>query len=128
MELVCETEKSNVGARFEGTEGMVQTGYAGFFSNPESLKTAELGPNDKPLYRSDDHVGNFLDCVKSRGEPVAPVEVGHRSCQPVPLGQHRRPAGQANKVLKWDPAQERFTNDDEANAMLTRPMRGPWVL
>jgi len=128
VELVCETEKSNVGTRFEGTEGMVQTGYAGFFSNPESLKTAELGPNDKPLYRSDDHVGNFLDCIKSRGEPVAPVEVGHRSSSLCHLGNIAVRLGKQNKVLKWDPARERFTNDDEANAMLTRPMRGPWVL
>ena len=127
VELVCQMDKSNVGARFEGTEGMIQTGYGGVFANPESLKTAELGPNDKPLYRSDDHVGNFLDCIRTRKEPVAPVEAGHRSASLCHLGNIAVRLGK-QKVLKWDPAQERFTNDDDANAMLSRPLRGPWKL
>jgi predicted dehydrogenase len=127
VELVCDMDKSSVGARFEGTEGMIQTGYGQSLASPESLKTAELGPNDKPLYRSDDHVGNFLDCVRSRKDPVAPVEVGHRSASVCHLGNIAVRLGK-KKVLKWDPAGERFSNDDEANAMLSRPMRAPWQL
>lgn len=127
VELVCDMDKSQVGARFEGSEGMIQTGYGGFLTTPESLKTAELGPNDKPLYRSDDHMQNFLDCVRSRREPVAPVETGHRSASLCHLGNIAVRLGK-RKVLQWDPAQERFRNDDEANAMLTRPRRGAWKI
>ena len=127
VEVVCDMDKSSVGARFEGTEGTVQVGYAGFFTKPESLKTAAIGPGEIQLYRSDDHVRNFLDCVRSRREPAAPVEVGHRSASVCHLGNIAVRLGK-RKVLRWDPAQERFTNDDEANAMLTRPMRGPWQL
>lgn len=127
FEVVCDMDKSSVGARFEGSEGTIQTGYGGSFFTPESLKTAELGPKDKPLYRSDDHVGNFLECVKSRREPVAPVEVGHRSASVCHLGNIAVRLGK-KKVLKWDPVRERFTNDEEANALLARPMRGPWQL
>jgi predicted dehydrogenase len=127
VELVCEMDKSSVGARFEGTEGMIQTGYGGFFATPESLKKVELGPTDQPLYRSDDHVGNFLECVKSRREPVAPVEVGHRSASVCHLGNIAVRLGK-KKVFHWDPLRERFTNDEEANAMLTRPMLNGWRL
>ena len=125
VELVCDMDKSQVGARFEGTDGMVQVGYGGFFTKPESLKTAELGSNEIRLGDSNDHVRNFLDCVKSRREPVAPVEAGHRSASVCHLGNIAVRLGK-RKVLRWDPVQERFTNDDEANAFLTRPMRAPW--
>ena len=125
VELVCDMDKSQVGARFEGTDGMVQVGYGGFFTKPESLKTSELGPNEIRLGDSNDHVRNFLDCVKSRREPVAPVEAGHRSASVCHLGNIAVRLGK-RKVLRWDPVQERFTNDDEANAFLTRPMRAPW--
>ena len=125
VELVCQMDKSSVGARFEGTEGMIQTGYGGFSCQPDSLKTVQLGSADKPLYRSDDHVGNFLECVKTRRDPVAPVEAGHRSASICHLGNIAVRLGK-QKVLQWDPAAERFTNDDEANAMLTRPLREPW--
>ncbi len=127
VELACEMEKSQVGARFEGTEGMVQTGYAGFFTKPESLKTAVIGPNEVHLNQSRDHFRNFLDCVKSRREPVAPVEVGHRSASLCHLGNIAVRLGK-RKALQWDPLAERFTNDEDANAMLSRPLRGPWEL
>lgn len=126
VELVCDMDKSSVGARFEGTEGMIQTGYGGLKAEPEWLKTATLGPKDKPLYHSDDHVGNFLDSVRTRREPVAPVEVGHRSATICHLGVIAVRLGK-KKILQWDPSRERFINDDDANAMLSRPARDPWA-
>jgi predicted dehydrogenase len=127
VELVCQTDKSQVGARFDGTDGMVQTGYAGFFTQPESLKGAFVEPKDLQVYAGLAHVRNFLDCVRSRKDPVARVEVGHRSASVCHLGNIAVRLGK-KKVLHWDPAAERFTNDDEANAMLTRPMRAPWKI
>jgi hypothetical protein len=72
-----------------------------------------------------DHVRNFLDCVKSRREPIAPVELGHRTASVCHLGNI---AIRLMRKLRWDPQQERFAGDDEANAMLARPMRAPWHL
>lgn len=66
------------------------------------------------------HLENWLDCMDTRGEPAAPVEVGHRSnsvCLLVNL------ARQLGRDLKWDPATERFVGDDEANALRDRPRR-----
>ncbi len=130
VELVCEVEKSSVGARFEGSEGMVQVGYGGMFTRPESLKTSKIGAGEIHLYVSNDHVGNFLECIRSRREPAAPVEVGHRSASLCHLGNIaiRLWKQGKKKVLTWDPGRERFSNDDDANAMLARPMRGPWTL
>ena len=127
VELVCQMDKSSVGARFEGTEGVIQTGYGGLFCEPESLKTATLGPGDQPLYQSDDHVGNFLDCVRTRRDPVASVETGHRSATVCHLGNIAVRLGR-RQPLKWDPRGEHFPGDGEANAMLGRPLRAPWSL
>jgi predicted dehydrogenase len=127
VEVVCETEKSQVGARFEGTEGMVQTGYGGFFTEPASLKAGFIEPKNVQKVAVDAHVRNFLDCVRSRQDPVARVEVGHRSASVCHLGNIAVRLGK-KKILKWAPDAERFTNDDDANAMLSRAMRTPWKI
>ena len=66
-----------------------------------------------------------MDCIRSRHDPIAHVEIGHRSASVCHLGNIAVRLGK-KKILRWDPAAERFTNDDDANAMLTRPMRAPW--
>jgi len=125
-ELLCQTAEPSVKVRFEGTEGMVEWGYSRVYrSEPESLIRSQIGPSELHLYQSDDHVRNFLDCVKSRREPVAPAEVGHRSATVCHLGNV---AVRLGRNVKWDPAKETFPGDDEANAMLDRPMRSPWHL
>ena len=70
---------------------------------------------------------NFLDCVRSRQDPVARVEIGHRSASVCHLGNIAVRLGK-KKILQWDPDAERFTNDDDANGMLSRPMRGAWKI
>jgi hypothetical protein len=72
-----------------------------------------------------DHVRNLLDCVRSRKDPVAPVEVGHRSASVCHLGNI---AMRLKRKLRWDPAREEFPGDDEANRLLGRAMRPPWRL
>jgi predicted dehydrogenase len=128
VRLACETNKSFAGVRFEGTIGAVEIGCGGVTTSPASLKNTHVGPDEVQLYHSNDHVANFLDCVNLRKEPVAPVEIGHRSATISHLGNIaiRLWKDGKRKVLRWDPARERFTNDDEANAMLRRPMRRPW--
>jgi predicted dehydrogenase len=138
VELVCQTAQPGFGIRFEGTEGWVEYGYQGLKTAPESLKTAPLGPNDVRLPRSNpdrteeasknhipDHVRNFLDAIKSRRDPIAPVEAGHRSATVCHLGNI---AMRLKRKLRWDPAREQFVDDPEANGMLTVPLRAPWRL
>ena len=91
-------------------------------SDPKILDS-EIGPNEIHLYKSDDQHGNWLECIRSRKAPTAPVEVGHRACSTCLL---HHIAMKTKRKLYWDPAKERFTNDDAANAMLSRPQRAPY--
>ena len=77
------------------------------------------------LYHSDDHHGNFLDCVKSRKPTVAPVETAHHSAIPGHLGLI---AMLVNRKIKWDVEKEVILDDSEASSLLTRPYRAPWHL
>jgi predicted dehydrogenase len=93
-------------------------------SDPKILDSV-IGPNEVHLYQSDDQHGNWLDCIKSRKAPTAPAEIGHRACSTCLL---HHIAMKTKRHLHWDPAKERFINDDAANAMLSRPQRAPYVM
>jgi Oxidoreductase family, C-terminal alpha/beta domain len=62
--------------------------------------------------------------VRTRQQPIAPVEIGHRACSTCLL---HHIAMKTKRKLSWDPVKERFNNDDEANAMLSRPQRSPYT-
>jgi len=130
------------GIKFEGTEGWVfvsRGNEAVTSSDPVAkLKDAEalsasdpkilssvIGPDEIHLYVSTEHHGNWLDCIKSRKPTIAPVEVAHRSCSACLL---HHMAMKMKRKLYWDPWKERFKNDDEANAMLSRPQRWPYMI
>ena len=136
VELVCETRDPRMGARFEGTEGWVQFGFGGLQTSPESLKSTVIGPNEIHLPRSNpdrnedvyreyvrDQVRNFVQAVKTRTDPISPVEIGHRTASVCHLGNI---AMLLKRKLSWNPEREQFDNDEEANRMLSRPMRAPW--
>ena len=80
-----------------------------------------IGANETKLYDSPDQHANWLDCIKTRQEPVAPIEVGHRSCSTCLLHQI---AMKVKRKIYWDPKTEKFKKEDkEATAMLSRPRR-----
>ena len=91
-------------------------------SNPKILDSV-IGSDEIHLYQSPEQHKNWLDCIKSREVTVAPAEVAHRSCTTC-LVSHI--AMKLPRKLYWDPVNERFKNDDEANSMLERPQRHPW--
>ena len=91
-------------------------------SDPRILESV-IGPDEIHLYVSTDQHGNWLDCIRSRKLPISPVEMGHRACSTC-LIHHI--AMRANRHLYWDPTKERFHNDDDANAQLSRPQRAPY--
>jgi predicted dehydrogenase len=92
-------------------------------SDPKILDSV-IGPNEIHLYKSDDQHGNWLECIRSRKAPIAPVEIGHRACSTCLL---HHIAMKTKRKLYWDPVKERFKNDDEANSMLSRPQRAPYA-
>jgi predicted dehydrogenase len=122
-------KRNPLGVRFEGTDGWVfvlETHLGGGVdAHPKSLLRQPLGPDDVHLPVSNHHQQNFIDCVKSRARTVAPVEIAVRSDQICQLSDI---AARLGRKLKWNPDREVFVGDDEANRMLTRPMRSPWRL
>jgi hypothetical protein len=126
VKLLCTDDKKNKqGILFEGTEGWVFVTRGHIDANPKSLLTSTISPSETHLYESNSHKGNFLECVKSRAETIAPVEVGHRSCTVCLLGDIAMRLG---RKLKWDPKLEQFIDNAEANRMVARSMRSPWHL
>jgi hypothetical protein len=121
--LDCKTDKRNFGATFFGTKGWVRVGSKGIECEPKSLAVATIGPEEVHLPVSANHYRNFLDAVKSRHDPVEPVEYGHRTASLCHLGNI---AMRLNKKVKWDPQTEQIIGDSEAAGMLSRPMRAPW--
>jgi len=126
VKMTCTTNTENKqGIVFEGTEGWVYVDRGSIDANPKSLLTSVIGPDEIHLYKSDNHKKNFLDCIRSRAETIAPPEVAHRSNS---IGIITSIAMELGRKLKWDPQSERFVGDAEADRMLVRPMRSPWCL
>lgn len=124
-ELICKTAEPSSSVRFEGTEGWIDVDVDHLTSEPRSIQKSVIGPDEIHLYESKSHMRNFLDCVKSRKTPAAPAETGHRSASVCHLGNI---AMLLKRRLTWDPVAERFVGDEEANRMLSRPLRQPWRL
>ncbi len=130
VELICESGPEQVQTRFEGTDGWLQTGYKGTTASDPRLL---IGLPAKPTGTSDPHsahLANFIDCVKSRREPRAPVEVGHASavlCHIANAMIRMFPETGVGTIVKWNSTKEVFTNHDAANRMLQRSVRDPYA-
>lgn len=92
-------------------------------SDPKILDSV-IGPDEVHLRRSEEQHGDWLDSIRSRKPPAAPVEVGHRACSTCLL---HHAAMKTRRRLHWDPKAERFIGDDAANALLSRPQRAPYT-
>jgi predicted dehydrogenase len=113
------------GCRFMGSKGWVHVNRQGIKAEPASLLDVAFGANDTRLHLSDNHQHDFVTSVQSREDPVAPVEAGLKASY---FGMVADIAARLQRPVHWDPATEQFADDPEANGMLARPMRAPWVL
>jgi predicted dehydrogenase len=122
--VICGTTQPH-GITFEGPDGWVHVDRGFLETSPADLKNEKLGPGDVHLYESNDHHGNWIDCIRNRKKTICDVEIGHRSvsichlCNIVIRTGHK---------VEWDPVAERITNDDSLNRWLSRPCRAPWAL
>ena len=111
------------GVKFEGADGWIFVTRGKIeASNPDML-TTPLSASAERLYFSNDHMGNFFDCIRSRKATICEAEIGHRSASVCHLGVIALRLG---RKLNWDPKQEQFVGDAEANKYLVREMRKPW--
>jgi len=94
-------------------------------SNPEELADTTPGGNDFRFRTERNHMRDWLDCIKTRKQPLAHAEAGHRSAS---IGHLGKIACTLDETLHWDPDNERCVNSSMANKMLSRPYRGDWTL
>ena len=113
------------GVMFLGTEGWVHVDREKLDAQPASLLDIKIGPNEVQLFKSTNHGANFIDAVKGRNKPAAPIEIAVRTDT---LCHLQLIAARLQRKLRWDPVKEQFVDDNEANALLDRPMRAPWKL
>jgi len=134
---VSVSDKHPNGLKFFGDDGWIWVTRSGqtTASDPSSGKKPlpPLEASDPRLLdpkglrvelpRSDSHHKNWLESVRSRKEPLAPARVAHRSSSACMVSWI---AMKLNKPLTWDAKAERFVNDADANALLSRPERAPY--
>jgi predicted dehydrogenase len=89
---------------------------------PEDKTEKELEKHVAPAIRG--HMKDLLAAIESRGRPVADIEQGYISTASCILANLSMKLGRS---LAWDPRAGQVIGDDEANRLLTRPYRGPWI-
>lgn len=124
VELICSAKGKN-GILFTGDAGWIFVDRAKIEASDPRLLNEPLPADAIRLHSSDDHIRNFLDCVKARDTPVCDATIGHRSASVSHLGNIAILTGEP---LRWDPSAERFVANAAADARLARPMRSPWTL
>jgi predicted dehydrogenase len=113
------------GVMFIGSEGRVEVNRGHLKTWPEKLAYGRLRPGDIHLYRSDNHLTDWLKCIRTRSRPICDGEIGCRSVTVCHIGNI---AYRLGRPLRWDPVGEKFQDDDAANRLLGRPYRSPWRL
>ncbi|MFO0976370.1 MAG: Gfo/Idh/MocA family oxidoreductase [Planctomycetaceae bacterium] len=120
---VADPKGQQHGVKFEGSDGWIWvTRGAIEASNPEFL-TTPLASDAIRLYESNDHMGNFFECIRTRKAPICEAEIGHRSASVCHLGVISLRLG---RKLQWNPETEQFVGDDDANRWIRRELRKPW--
>ena len=121
-------DSGNPSLRFEGSDGWIgNRGWrAPLQASSPTILNSTIGPEETHLYTCPGgEQRNFLDCVKSRQACYFPPEIGQRCFTIAHMGNIAMTLG---KKLRWDPDNEQFVDDAEANRMLKRAARSPWHL
>lgn len=118
------TNQGSNGVKFQGENGWIFVTRGKIEASDPKLLEEPLPADAVRLYNSNDHMGNFLDGIRTRKQPICDAEIGHRSVSICHLANICLRLG-GNK-LEWDPEREEFKNNPAANAMLSRPARKPW--
>jgi predicted dehydrogenase len=124
--LITTSDGEN-GNRFIGDKGWIFISRGRIGASDKKMIDEPLPEDAERVYASNDHMGNFIDGIRTRKQPICHVGVGHHSAVVCHIGAISLRMG---VPLLWDPKSERFhgPDSDAANAMLSREMRSPWKL
>lgn len=113
------------GIRFEGSDGWIWVNREEITASDRALLTEPLAESAERLYFSNNHKGNFFECMQSRKDPICDVEIGHRSASVCHLGAISLRTG---KKLQWDSESQIFIGENaaEGNTHVAREMRKPY--
>lgn len=132
VNFVIEPGKGPMGGAVFGCEkGKLEINRNKFTSNPpeiaqQLLQKLDIEEEERKwsdslaLWQAKWHMQNWIDCIRSRNLPIADVEVGHRSITVCHLANIARAVG---RPLRWNPKEEKFIGDEDANKYLIRPRR-----
>jgi len=118
------------GLAFSGVEGTLILDTSGWEVIPEAKKPLgvfkrTVSPTDRAADGRPAHIRNFLECMRSRQQPVENLEVGHFVSTVAHLGNLALRSG---AKITWDAQEERVLADPKADALVRVPYRAPWSL
>ncbi|MDR0712773.1 MAG: Gfo/Idh/MocA family oxidoreductase [Bacteroidales bacterium] len=111
--------------RFIGTKGIIDISRGIFETLPANLLSHQFSDDKIKLYESDDHYNNWLDSIKTRKPNICTAEIGHRTATVCFLANL---AYELQRPLRWNPATEKFIDDEEADRMRAGYLRTPWSM
>jgi hypothetical protein len=122
-----ENKGPRMGGIFTGEKGKIEINRNRLASNPPELIRGAPPPADRSEYASvsHEHIRNWVQCMRTRQRPVAPATIGHRSTTICHLINICR---ELARRLQWDPVNEVFLGDEEANRLCCRPRRRGYEL
>jgi len=123
--FVTRTENVTASDPATGAPANPRLKQTGLDASDPAILDSVIGPDEIHLYVSKEQHRNWLDCIRSRQQPISPVEMGHRACSTCLL---HHIAMKAKRRLHWGPQKEQFTGDAATNALLSRPQRPPYTL
>ncbi len=115
--------KDGDGVFFHGSKEWIGTLFDSFHASDKKLWKVKFGQNEETLPVSNEHNRNFIDSVKSRKDPICPVEMGIRNDT---ICHMSVAAARTGRVINWDPKKEEIIGDPEATKMLARTFRKKW--
>lgn len=122
--ILNTTNKGENGVTFDGENGTIFVTRGAIKASDQRLLDDPLPANATRLYTSNDHHGNWLDCIRSRKAAICTAEIGHRSATICHLGNISLRLG--GRKLHWDPKHQEFIGDREANTYLSRKLQNGW--
>lgn len=128
LEMVNEPydDEKTLGLKFWGENGWIEVSRGKIAASDPSLLPEKDDSAQEGLYeRSSDHLVNFIDAVRSRIDPIVPVEIGQRTVACCILGNI---AYELKRPVSWSPEEQYFVNDKEAEKFYHRAYENGYKL